>query len=186
MYIHWDLLGQRHQQDQQHRQDPVNQKRKTQLSSQARDPPPWAPPPQLPSVGRPGVEPDKDGSIKGCWHTHRFTTVSVFTNGTHRALRARSTGSTNRTCVTGVTTLPLWKANMKLSVSLACTVVPFEVTEQWRGILTLCPGWPSRPGGPSFPGLPCEDITPAKALRETVAHRPLTVGLPAFITPSAQ
>ena len=76
------------------------------------------------------MEPDKDGSIMGCWHTYRFTTVSVFTNGTHGALRARSTGSTNRTRVTGVTTLPLCKANRKLSINLACTVVPFEVTEQ--------------------------------------------------------
>ena len=111
-----------------------------------------------------------------CWGTYRLTTVSVLPGGTHGALRTRSTGSPNRTCVTGVTTLPLWKANMKLSVSLACTAVPFEVPEQWGGILTLCPGWPSRPGGPSFPGLPCEDITPVKALRETVAHRLLTLG----------
>ena len=65
MYIHWDLLGQRHQQDQQHRQDPVNQKRKTQLSSQARDPPPPAPLRSSQAWGGQGWSPIRMAALRG-------------------------------------------------------------------------------------------------------------------------
>ena len=82
-------------------------------------------------MGRPGVEPIRMTALRDwCRGTYRLTTVPVFPGGTHGALRTRSAGSPNRTCVSRVTTLPLRKADTELSASLACTAVPFEVPEQ--------------------------------------------------------
>lgn len=76
------------------------------------------------------------------------------------------------------------KGKMKSEHHSGFYLMTFKFTERWKSILTLCPGWPSRPGGPSLPGLPCEDTMQVKAPGRMLPM-PLCFGYSAF-TPSAQ
>lgn len=76
-------------------------------------------PSQVPKCGAIRSKAYEDDSIKELvFTTYRFTTVSMFSSGTHRAMRARCTHSANRTSVARVTTVSLPKAKLSLASCL--------------------------------------------------------------------